>query len=179
MKLLLGNGQAGEEKCCWLELFGDCLNVCACLSLPPWLLSLSEALPGRCTPSLLLLQLFDCGCLPNGSSAVTRSVCPPPAPTPYSPSVQLSKSRLFAALARFDYCKLSSAETWSCPLLFHQLFFFFMLPLWHFFSPCESNGIFGVLSSLWGYLCFYANLAQRLDHSFFISEMDLVHLAKL
>lgn len=101
------------------------------------------ALFGRRTPSLLLLQLFNCSCLPNGFSAVTRSVCPPPAPTPYSPSVQLSKSRLLAALARFDYCKLSSAETWSCPLLFRHpnfsFFSFFVSPLWRFYSPCSGS----------------------------------------
>lgn len=40
------------------------------------------ALPGRRAPSLLLLQLFNFGFLPNGFSAATRSVCPPPSPPP-------------------------------------------------------------------------------------------------
>lgn len=64
-----------------------------------------------------------------------------------------------------------------------QLFifsFFYVSTLALFLTRFQQcNGIFGVLSCPWGYLRFHVNLAQRLDRSFFISEMELVQLVKL
>lgn len=140
LTLLLGNGRAGEEKCCWFELFGSCSNVCARLSLLPRLLSLSQSFPVGAP------LLFSCSNYLTPAACQTAS--PPSlflsAPHQHPPLIRHLcrylnpvSSPLSLALITANYPQQKHETALCCSVT--PTFSFFMSALWRSISPCFSS----------------------------------------